>query len=150
MVIELYCPQEATMTKLTKKQESLLNELLADFKGDMEAVMGQDGESALEIPRDRNGRFEPQVVRKGQRRIDGIDDRIIALYARGLSTQGIQAELMELYRAEVSPTLISNVTNSVLEEVQAWQARPIRSTPGEVNLSKPNSSVSGVCRYGLP
>ncbi len=176
MVIALYCPQEATMTNLTKKQESLLNELLADFKGDTEAVMGQDGlmmalrkrvveamlegemtshlgyeahdpagngsgnsrngrsskkvrskdgELALEIPRDRNGSFEPQVVRKGQRRIDGIDDRIIALYARGLSTRGIQAELMELYGAEVSPTLISNVTNSVLEEVQAWQARPL-------------------------
>jgi transposase-like protein len=164
------------MTKLSKKQESLLNELLADFKGDTEAVMGQDGlmmqlrkrvveamlegemtshlgyephdplgngsgnsrngrfskrvhskdgELELEIPRDRNGSFEPQVVKKGQRRIDGIDDRIIALYARGLSTRGIQAELKELYGAEVSPTLISNVTNSVLEEVQAWQARPL-------------------------
>ena len=65
------------------------------------------------------------MAKKGQRRMDGIDYVIIALYARGLSTRGIQAELKELYGADVSPTLISNVTNSVLEEVKAWQARPL-------------------------
>ncbi len=164
------------MTKLTKKQESLLNELLEDFDGDAEELLGKngllmqvkkraveamlegeltdhlgyepnnpsgngtgnsrngrttkkvqskDGEIGLDIPRDRNGSFEPQVVKKRQRRIDGIDDIIISLYARGLSTRGIQAELVELYGAEVSPTLISNVTNSVLDEVQAWQTRPL-------------------------
>ncbi len=88
-------------------------------------VQSKDGEIGLDIPRDRNGSFEPQVVKKRQRRIDGIDDIIISLYARGLSTRGIQAELVELYGAEVSPTLISNVTNSVLDEVQAWQTRPL-------------------------
>jgi transposase-like protein len=135
------------MAKLTKKQESLLNELIKEFDGDTEAVMGndglmmqlrkrvveamlegeltshlgyephdpagngsgnsrngrssktiqsKDGAMELEVPRDRNGSFEPQVVRKGQRRIDGIDDMIIALYARGLSTRGIQEQLKEL------------------------------------------------------
>lgn len=85
------------------------------------------GELAIEVPRDRNGSFEPQLVRKRQRRLEGLDDKIIALYARGLSTREIGAELTELYGAEISPTLISNVTDSVLEEVQAWQARPLEA-----------------------
>ena len=88
-------------------------------------IQSKDGDIPLDIPRDRNATFEPQVVKKGQRRIDGIDDLIISLYARGLSARGIQAELLALYGAEVSPTLISHVTNSVLEEVHAWQARPL-------------------------
>lgn len=83
------------------------------------------GELDIEVPRDRNSSFEPQIVRKRQRRLEGLDDKIIALYARGLSTREIQDELIELYGAEISPTLISNVTNSVLDEVQAWQARPL-------------------------
>ena len=85
------------------------------------------GELAIEVPRDRNSSFEPQLVRKRQRRLEGLDDKIIALYARGLSTREIGAELTELYGAEISPTLISNVTDSVLEEVQAWQARPLEA-----------------------
>ena len=88
-------------------------------------VQSTEGEVDLQVPRDRNGSFEPQIVRKSQRRVDGLDDKIIALYARGLSTREIQGELVELYGAEVSPTPISNVTNSVLEDVQAWQARPL-------------------------
>jgi len=88
-------------------------------------IQSTEGALDLEVPRDRNGSFEPQIVRKRQRRLEGLDDKIIALYARGLSTREIQAELTELYGAEISPTLISNVTHSVLEEVQAWQARPL-------------------------
>lgn len=88
-------------------------------------LQSTEGELDIEVPRDRNSSFEPQIVRKRQRRLEGLDDKIIALYARGLSTREIQAELTELYGAEISPTLISNVTNSVLEEVQAWQARPL-------------------------
>lgn len=88
-------------------------------------LQSTEGELHLEVPRDRNGTFDPQIVPKRQRRLDGLDDKIIALYARGLSTREIQAELVELYGAEISPTLISNVTNSVMEEVQAWQARPL-------------------------
>lgn len=88
-------------------------------------VQTTEGELDIEVPRDRNGTFEPQIVRKRQRRLEGLDDKIIALYARGLSTREIQDELTELYGAEVSATLVSNVTNSVLEDVQAWQARPL-------------------------
>ncbi|NPU95540.1 MAG: IS256 family transposase [Gammaproteobacteria bacterium] len=88
-------------------------------------VKTAEGEISLEVPRDRNGSFEPQIVRKRQRRLEGLDDKIIALYARGLTTREIQDELTEMYGTEVSPTLISNVTNSVLEDVQAWQARPL-------------------------
>ena len=88
-------------------------------------VQTTEGELDIEVPRDRNGTFEPQIVRKRQRRLEGLDDKIITLYARGLSTREIQDELTELYGAEVSATLVSNVTNSVLEDVQAWQARPL-------------------------
>jgi putative transposase len=88
-------------------------------------VKTAEGDVSIEVPRDRNGSFEPQIVRKRQRRLEGLDDKIIALYARGLTTREIQDELTEMYGTEVSPTLISNVTNSVLEDVQAWQARPL-------------------------
>ncbi len=88
-------------------------------------VKTAEGDINIEVPRDRNGSFEPQIVRKRQRRLEGLDDKIIALYARGLSTREIQDELTEMYGTEVSATLISNVTNSVLEDVQAWQARPL-------------------------
>ena len=79
----------------------------------------------LEVPRDRAGSFEPKIVRKGQTRLDGFNDRIIALYARGLTTRDIQAHLREMYQVEVSPDLISRVTDAVLDELQAWQARPL-------------------------
>ena len=88
-------------------------------------VKTAEGEISIDVPRDRNGTFEPQIIRKRQRRLEGLDDKIIALYSRGLSTREIQDELTEMYGTEVSPTLISNVTNSVLEDVQAWQARPL-------------------------
>jgi transposase-like protein len=78
-------------------------------------------------PRARNGSFEPQIVPKGQTRLDGFDDRIISLYARGLSVREIQAHLRELYGVEVSPDLISRVTDAVLEEVREWQNRPLDS-----------------------
>jgi putative transposase len=79
----------------------------------------------LEVPRDRNGSFEPQIVRKGQSRLDGFNDRIIALYARGLTTRDIRAHLREMYDVDVSPDLISRVTDAVLEELSEWQARPL-------------------------
>ena len=83
------------------------------------------GEITLETPRDRDGSFEPQIVRKGQRRIEGLERQIIALYARGLTTRQIQSHLHELYQVEVSATLISNVTAEVTQEVHAWQNRPL-------------------------
>jgi len=79
----------------------------------------------LEVPRDRNGSFAPQIVRKGQTRLDGFNDRIIALYARGLTTRDIRAHLREMYDVEVSPDLISRVTDAVLEELAEWQSRPL-------------------------
>ena len=79
----------------------------------------------LEVPRDGNGSFAPQIVRKGQTRPDGFNDRIIALYGRGLSTRDIRAHVREMYDVDVSPDLISRVTDGVLEELQEWQSRPL-------------------------
>src|SRR5215472_15938093 len=88
-------------------------------------VIGDDGPIDLAVPRDRNSSFEPQIVAKGQTRIEGFDDRIISLYARGLTVREIQAHLHELYSVEVSPDLISRVTDAVLDEVREWQNRPL-------------------------
>ncbi|MFN8658506.1 MAG: IS256 family transposase [Candidatus Obscuribacterales bacterium] len=85
----------------------------------------EQGDITLGIPRDRNADFEPQVVSKRQTRLEGFDDKILAMYARGMTVRDIQAQLKEIYGAEVSPTLISNVTDGVLEEVRAWQSRPL-------------------------
>lgn len=88
-------------------------------------VQTSSGEVEIAVPRDRAGQFDPQLVRKHQRRLAGFDDKVIALYARGLTTREIQGYLEELYGVEVSPALISSVTDAVLEEVQAWQSRPL-------------------------
>lgn len=79
----------------------------------------------LEIPRDRRGTFEPQLIAKYQRRFPGFDDKIISMYARGMSTRDIQGHLRELYGIEASPQLISTITDAVLEEVNRWQGRPL-------------------------
>jgi len=81
----------------------------------------------IAVPRDREGSFEPELVRKHQRRWDGLDEKIIALYARGMTVRDIQAQLEELYGVEVSPGLISQVTDAVLDEVRTWQSRPLES-----------------------
>lgn len=88
-------------------------------------VQTGQGELALQVPRDREGSFEPQIVPKGERRLAGFDEKIISLYARGMSVSEIQGHLEELYGAEVSPSLISDVTDAVLAEVKAWQCRPV-------------------------
>ena len=82
----------------------------------------------LDIPRDRHGRFDPALIGKYQRRFPGFDDKIIALYARGMSTRDIQAHVGELYGIEISPELVSAVTDAVIDEVSAWQNRPLEST----------------------
>lgn len=82
----------------------------------------------LDIPRDRHGRFDPALIPKYARRFPGFDDKIIALYARGMSTRDIQAHIEELYGIGISPELVSAVTDSVLEEVAAWQRRPLEAT----------------------
>ena len=89
-------------------------------------VQSEDGELELSIPRDRNGSFEPVLVPKHQRRIAGLDEKILALYARGNSTRDISAQLHELYGgATLSATVISEVIESVTDDVKAWQARPL-------------------------
>ena len=81
----------------------------------------------IEVPRDRDGSFEPQLVQKRQRRLAGLDEKVIALYARGISTREIEAQLEELYGVEISPALISSITASVMDDLRAWQARPLAS-----------------------
>jgi putative transposase len=88
-------------------------------------LKGDFGEIEIETPRDRKGEFEPQIVRKHQRRFDGFDDKILSMYARGLSTREIEGHLKEIYGVDVSASLISDVTDSVLEDVKAWQNRPL-------------------------
>jgi putative transposase len=88
-------------------------------------VLTEDGELDLAIPRDRAGTFEPQLVPKGVTRLDGFDGKVISLYARGLTVREIQGHLKEIYGTEVSPDLISKVTDAVLEEVKDWQTRPL-------------------------
>ena len=88
-------------------------------------VMGDFGEVEIEVPRDRVGDFEPKIVGKHQRRFTGFDDKILSMYARGMSTREIQGHLQEIYGAEVSPTLISEVTDAVIDELQQWQSRPL-------------------------
>jgi putative transposase len=91
-------------------------------------VLTPDGSMELSIPRDRHGRFDPALIAKYRRRFPGFDEKIIALYARGLSTRDIQAHVRELYGVEISPDLVSAVTDSVIDEVSAWQSRPLEST----------------------
>jgi putative transposase len=88
-------------------------------------VLTDTGRIALEVPRDRLSTFDPQLIAKYQRRFPGFDDKIISMYARGMSTREIVGHLRELYGVEVSPDLISAVTDAVLEEIATWQARPL-------------------------
>lgn len=88
-------------------------------------LKGEFGEAVIDIPRDRNGEFEPVIVKKGQTRFDGFDSKILSLYGRGMTTRDIQAQLEEMYGVEVSATLISQVTDAVIDEVKAWQCRSL-------------------------
>ena len=83
------------------------------------------GELDISVPRDRNSEFEPRIVKKGQRRFAGFDDKILSMYARGMTTRDIQGHLEEIYGVEVSPELISTVTDGIISEVKEWQNRPI-------------------------
>jgi len=91
-------------------------------------VLTPDGALELSIPRDRHGRFDPALIGKYRRRFPGFDDKIIALYARGISTRDIQAHVRELYGIDISADLVSAVTDSVIDEVTAWQARPLEAS----------------------
>jgi len=90
-------------------------------------VLSQDGPMQIAVPRDRAGSFEPLLIAKGQRRFEGFDEKIIAMYARGMSVREIQGFLLDQYKVEVSPDFISTVTSAVLEELSAWQNRPLET-----------------------
>lgn len=83
------------------------------------------GQVGIEVPRDRDGTFEPQIVRKRQRRLNGVDEIVLSLYAKGLTTGEISAHFAEIYGASVSKETVSRITDRVIEEMQAWQARPL-------------------------
>jgi putative transposase len=91
-------------------------------------LLTDHGPVAIDVARDRAGTFEPQLLPKHHKRIKGLDDKILALYARGMSVRDIQAHLAELYHAEVSPELICRVTEAVRDEIVAWQSRPVEAT----------------------
>lgn len=88
-------------------------------------LLTEAGVIDLEVPRDRAGTHEPMIVRKGQRRLDGIDKIVISLYANGMTVRDIEQHLLDIYQIEVSADLISKITDSVLDEVRDWQARPL-------------------------
>ena len=90
-------------------------------------LKGDIGEVEIQNSRDRNGTFEPQLIRKGQKRLTKFDDQILSLYARGMTTRDIAETFKEMYGAEVSHSLISKVTEAVVDEVHAWQNRPLES-----------------------
>jgi putative transposase len=90
-------------------------------------VLMDEGPLRIEVPRDREGSFEPQLIGKHERRFTGFDDKIVAMYARGMTVREIQGFLGEMYAVEVSPEFISSVTDAVMAEVSAWQARPLES-----------------------
>jgi putative transposase len=88
-------------------------------------IISKEGEIKIEVARDRESTYEPQIVKKGQSRFNGFDDKVISQYARGMTTREIQGHLEEIYGIEVSPSLISQVTDEVIEEVRSWQNRPL-------------------------
>ncbi|NTZ16250.1 IS256 family transposase, partial [Paenibacillus sp. JMULE4] len=90
-------------------------------------VTSEYGEIEIEIPRDRLGEFEPMVVKKHQRQVTGIEDQIVSMYAKGMSTRDIQEHLNQLYGIDVSPALISNVTAKIMPLIKEWQHRPLQT-----------------------
>jgi transposase-like protein len=103
-------------------------------KGRGKTLQTEHGPVRIRAPRDRDGSFEPKIVRKRQRRFEGFDEKILALYSRGMSTRDIEAHLRELYGASVGRDLISRVTDAVMEDARAWQQRPLDDVlPGAVS-----------------
>jgi transposase-like protein len=126
MLVERALETEMTEHLGHEKSESVTNTSGNTRNGhSAKTLQGDFGELPLDIPRDRQGVFEPQLVAKHQTRWTGFDDKIISLYARGLSVREIQGHLEEMYGTEVSPSLISAITDAVSEEVKLWQARPL-------------------------
>ena len=111
-----------------EKHESITNRTGNARNGkSRKTLKGEFGELSIEIPRDREGSFEPQLIPKHQTRWTGFDEKIISLYSRGMTVREIQTHLAEMYGIDVSPTLISSVTDAVVDEVKQWQSRPLNS-----------------------
>lgn len=116
-------------------------------------VKSKHGAIELDVPRDRESEFEPVIIRKHQRRFDGFDDAILSLYSRGMSTRDIKAYLEEIYSVELSPDLISSVTEAVIEEVREWQTHPLEAIYPIVYLDalrvkiRVDGAVSNRCIY---
>jgi putative transposase len=94
-------------------------------KAFLERALGADGALRIDVPRDRRGAFEPRLIGKHERRFTGADDKIICLYARGMTLREVHAHLSQMYTADACPDLISTVTDAVMAEVSAWQTRPL-------------------------
>ncbi|WP_210541868.1 IS256 family transposase [Rhodoferax sp. PAMC 29310] len=125
--------ERALQAELTGHLGHGKNQLVANEAGNTrngcskKTLKGDFGQLPIEIPRDRAGTFEPQLIGKHQTRWSGFDDKILSLYARGMTVREIQGHLQEMYGAEVSPALISSVTDAVMDEVKAWQSRPLEA-----------------------
>jgi putative transposase len=116
MEVHLEQPQYQTEGKAKKDRRNGYSQ---------KTLKGEFGQATINIPRDRKGEFEPEIVKKRQTRFEGFDSKILSLYGRGLTTRDIQDQLQEMYGVEVSASLISQVTDAVLDEVKAWQCRPL-------------------------
>ena len=90
-------------------------------------VKTESGPLTIQVPRDRDGSFSPKLIPKNLRRLTGFDEKVLALYARGMTTREIQGFLQEIYGTDVSPQMISTVTDSVLDLAKAWQSRPLET-----------------------
>ena len=123
--------ERALHAEMTEHLGHSKNALVANDSGNTrngtsrKTFKGEFGALPIDIPRDRQGSFEPQLIGKHQTRWPGFDSKILSLYARGMTVREIQGHLEEMYGAEISPTLISTVTDAVIEEVKAWQSRPL-------------------------
>jgi len=145
--------ERALDAELTEHLGHERNEAVANPAGNTrngksrKTLKGDFGELPIEVPRDRHGSFEPQLIPKHQTRWAGFDDKIISLYARGMTVREIQAHLEEMYGTEVSPSLISSVTDAVADEVKAWQARPLEPLypPPCAWRPRPSSSACPAC-----
>ena len=104
-------------------------------------VLTEDGPVRIEVPRDREGSFEPLLIPKHERRFTGFDDKIVAMYARGMTVREIRGFLAEQYGTDVSPEFISSVTDAVMAEVTAWQARPLEPMYPVVFFDAPRQKI---------
>ena len=122
-------------------------------------MLTDTGRLDLDVPRDRQASFDPQLIAKYQRRFPGFDDKIVSMYARGMSTREIVGHLRDLYGIDVSPDLISAVTDAVLDEIAAWQGRPLepvypagllRRPAGQDPRRRPGPQQGRLCRARRP